>query len=117
MHGQTIHPVSNVGAGGGNRTPDPLITNINPAPSPAPPRSDYSVSCSSDRAELRSNTAPQCKPQCKSLADELERCDREIAAIRARPDVVAGLAPAWLVTMGIEDWEAEKRLILAEAAR
>lgn len=52
-----------------------------------------------------------------SMSDELDRCDREIAAIRARPDVVAGLAPAWLVTLGIEDWEAEKRLILAEAAR
>jgi hypothetical protein len=28
-----------------------------------------------------------------------------------RLDVVAGLAPAWLVTLGVSDWEAEKRLI------
>ena len=42
---------------------------------------------------------------------EVDRCDREIAAIMNRPDVVAGLAPAWLVTLGVSDWEAEKRLI------
>ena len=42
---------------------------------------------------------------------DLERCDREIAEILARPDIVAGIAPAYLVTLGIEDWEAEKRLI------
>ena len=39
------------------------------------------------------------------------RCDREIAEILNRPDVVAGLAPAWLVTLGLLDWETEKRLI------
>ena len=44
-------------------------------------------------------------------AAEVDRCDREIAAIMNRPDVVAGLAPAWLVTLGVSDWEAEKRLI------
>ncbi len=46
-----------------------------------------------------------------TLAEQLARCDREIAEIRERPDVVAGIAPAWLVTLGIEDWEAEKRLL------
>lgn len=44
-------------------------------------------------------------------SEALARCDREIAEILGRPDVVAGLAPAWLVTLGIEDWEAEKRFI------
>ena len=44
-------------------------------------------------------------------AAEADRCDREIAEIMNRPDVVAGLAPAWLVTLGVSDWEAEKRLI------
>lgn len=44
-------------------------------------------------------------------AAEVDRCDREIAEILNRSDVVAGLAPAWLVTLGVSDWEAEKRLI------
>jgi hypothetical protein len=47
--------------------------------------------------------------------DGLERCQREQAEIQNRSDVVAGLAPAWLVTLGIEDWECEKRLIEAGA--
>ena len=42
---------------------------------------------------------------------EGKRCDREIAEILNRPDVVAGSAPAWLVTLGLLDWETEKRLI------
>lgn len=29
----------------------------------------------------------------------------------AHPDVLAGTAPAWLVTLGQEDWEMEIRLI------
>lgn len=48
------------------------------------------------------------------LIAQIDRCDREIAEIRQRPDVAAGLAPAWLVTLGIEDWEAEKRILLAK---
>ena len=47
--------------------------------------------------------------------DGLDRCAREQAEILNRPDVVAGQAPAWLVTLGIEDWECEKRLIEAGA--
>lgn len=47
----------------------------------------------------------------EQLQVALARCDAEIAEIRERPDVVAGLAPAWLVTLGIEDWECEKRLL------
>jgi hypothetical protein len=44
---------------------------------------------------------------------ELDRCDREIAEMEAQ----APVKPAWLVTLGIEDWECEKRLILAAAGR
>ncbi len=47
------------------------------------------------------------------MREDLARCDREIREIQERSDVVAGNAPAWLVTLGVEDWEAEKRLILA----
>jgi len=36
----------------------------------------------------------------------LARCDREIAEMSVRED-----CPAWLVTLGVEDWEMEKRLI------
>lgn len=46
-----------------------------------------------------------------SANEALARCDREIQEILSRPDVVAGQAPAWLVTLGVEDWEAEKRAI------
>jgi hypothetical protein len=49
------------------------------------------------------------------LRGALARCDREIAEIRTRADVVAGLAPAWLVTLGIEDWESERRALLHAA--
>ena len=49
-------------------------------------------------------------------AAALARCDAEIAEILARPDVQAGTAPAWLVTMGVFDWEAEKRAIEREDA-
>jgi hypothetical protein len=48
--------------------------------------------------------------------NDIERCEREQREIQERPDVVAGIMPAWLVVMGIEDWEREKRLIEAEAA-
>jgi hypothetical protein len=34
----------------------------------------------------------------------LAHCDREISAMRAQAD-----KPAYLVTLGIEDWEREKR--------
>jgi hypothetical protein len=44
-----------------------------------------------------------------SLDHELARCDAEIAAMQNQSGV-----PAWLVTLGILDWEAEKRLIRAE---
>ena len=48
-------------------------------------------------------------------ARAIARCDEEIAEIMNRADVVAGTAPAWLVTLGVEDWEAEKRAIEREA--
>jgi hypothetical protein len=50
----------------------------------------------------------------KSLAQELARCDREILELETRPDNVAGLVPAFIVTMGVEDWRAEKRRLLRE---
>jgi hypothetical protein len=46
-----------------------------------------------------------------ALAVEYERCNREIAAMRAQD----GHAPAWLVELGISDWELEKRMIAAAA--
>lgn len=52
----------------------------------------------------------------QTLEARLARCDREIDEIRNRPDVLAGEAPAWLVTLGIEDWETEKRLLKARAS-
>ena len=41
------------------------------------------------------------------FACEIERCDREIAEMLAQPPT----APAYLTTMGIEDWRWEKRLL------
>jgi hypothetical protein len=62
--------------------------------------------------------SPNClQPQSSlfaSLNTDSERCDREINEIKSRSDVRSGEAPAWLVTMGVSDWEAEKRLIEAE---
>jgi hypothetical protein len=56
---------------------------------------------------------PRAEPDMES---QLARCDREIEAIRNLPSVKDGTAPAWLVTLGIEDWEEEKRAILKENA-
>lgn len=44
----------------------------------------------------------------------LARCDREQAEIQARPELAT--APAYLVALGMEDWEYEKRLIEKESA-
>ena len=41
-------------------------------------------------------------------AAEIARCDREIAAMLA--DQNRDTQPAYLTTMGFEDWEAEKRI-------
>ncbi len=46
------------------------------------------------------------------MVDDLARCDREIAEASKQMD-----APAWLVTLGVEDWEAEKRLLRGELRR
>jgi hypothetical protein len=46
---------------------------------------------------------------------ELERCDLEQALIQQRADVLAGTAPAFLVAMGINDWDLERAAILREA--
>lgn len=48
---------------------------------------------------------------------ELDICEREQRSIQERVDVRTGTAPAWLVTLGMEDWEAEKRLILQGVPR
>jgi hypothetical protein len=50
------------------------------------------------------------RPQAaQKLLAELARCDREIAEIKARDN---SAAPAYLPTLGIADWEHEKRLLL-----
>lgn len=43
----------------------------------------------------------------EELHRAIERCDREIAEAETQTD-----APAYLVTLGIEDWEREKRRLL-----
>jgi len=50
----------------------------------------------------------------EEYAAAVARCDQEIDEISTRPDVLAGQCPAWLVTLGIEDWEREKRLLAAQ---
>lgn len=45
-------------------------------------------------------------------AEQLARCDREIEAMRQQPPV----KPAYLVAMGINDWQRERELIEQEAA-
>lgn len=45
-------------------------------------------------------------------AAELARCDREIELYRSLPNVQT--APAFLIRLGIQDWEHEKRLIMKE---
>jgi len=49
-------------------------------------------------------------PKRVDPARELARCDAEIAAMQDQPD-----QPAWLVTLGTEDWEYEKMLVRREA--
>ena len=46
--------------------------------------------------------------------DPIARCDREIAEMQL--DSARDTQPAFLTTMGFEDWEAEKRLLLEERA-
>lgn len=43
---------------------------------------------------------------------ELERCDREIARIRQEP--IAFTSPAYLSTMGVNDWQLERKVIAGE---
>jgi hypothetical protein len=43
-----------------------------------------------------------------AMERELSRCDREIEEIRARDN---SACPAYLSTLGVADWEREKRLI------
>jgi CHC2 zinc finger len=46
---------------------------------------------------------------------ELSRCIQEQKLIQEMPMVKNGMAPSWLVTLGMNDWDMEMRLILAEA--
>jgi hypothetical protein len=48
------------------------------------------------------------------LLAEIARCDREIAAMECRPPDLD--APAYLTTMGIEDWRAERRILERQLA-
>src|SRR5579863_3527173 len=50
-----------------------------------------------------------------TIEEELERCRREQEFIQAMPWVIEGTAPAWLVAIGMFDWEIESLLILEEA--
>lgn len=52
----------------------------------------------------------------ESLDHNVERCDAEIREIQERPIVVAGLAPAWLATLGVMDWTMEREWIRSEGA-
>jgi hypothetical protein len=44
---------------------------------------------------------------------DIERCEAEQREMSAAP--AAGEGKAWLVVLGIEDWEREKQLIREEA--
>lgn len=46
------------------------------------------------------------------LEREIARCDREIAEMEQQPPV----QPAYLTTLGIQDWKAEKRILQQMAA-
>lgn len=43
----------------------------------------------------------------KALVEALDRCDREIREMTHQPPV----KPAYITTLGIEDWRCERRLI------
>ena len=58
---------------------------------------------------------PQFSAKRKKVREsmtDLERCDQEQKEMLEHPDIAN--APAWLVVLGIEDWEMEKKLIIAE---
>jgi hypothetical protein len=46
------------------------------------------------------------------IEEEIARCDREIAEMEQQPP----LQPAYLTTLGIQDWEGEKRILQRIAA-
>lgn len=47
------------------------------------------------------------------MKERLERCDREINEIYDR--AMREPMPAWLVALGVNDWEAERALIAQES--
>ena len=56
-------------------------------------------------------------PGIAAKSAEIARCRREQQEILNRADVAAGEAPAWLVMLGIEDWEMEIRILEAAIDR
>jgi hypothetical protein len=54
----------------------------------------------------------RCDRELTRCIEALDRCDREIAEIMTRPDILK--CPAWLIALGVNDWEYEKKLIEAE---
>ena len=66
---------------------------------------DCSFFCAMAEHEIEASLSQQC---------DLERCDREIQEIRER--AAREEMPAYLVTMGIHDWQTERRLIETEEA-
>lgn len=45
------------------------------------------------------------------MKEDLERCDREIAEALTHSE-----APAWLVSMGVNDWTVERDLIVLQSS-
>ncbi len=79
--------------------------------------SDFDVICRcGEEYSLHTHTVcPKCFTfprygRVGSELRELQRCEREISEAAGQTD-----KPAYLVTLGIEDWECEKRLIEAGA--
>jgi hypothetical protein len=48
----------------------------------------------------------------QDIARELSVCEQRQSEIMDMPLVMEGHAPAWLVTLGLLDWEMEKELII-----
>ena len=61
---------------------------------------------------LFTQSEPEKAMTHEERARALERCDQEIARIHQEGET--DQHPAWLITLGAEDWEAEKRMILKE---
>lgn len=56
--------------------------------------------------------AQSLEERVREVEAQIDRCDREIAAMYAQPPV----QPAIITTLGILDWEREREMILNEHA-